>query len=337
MSSARTAAVVGAGSWGTALALHLARGGYEVPLWVHDAAHLREMADTGENSTYLPGFMLPASIRPSADLRQVIRGKDLVIWVVPARFCRELFRKAAPDFGESARLVIATKGIEPETGLRMSQVALECLPHRPLALAALAGPGFAREVSRGDPTAGVLGCEDPAQGEILQESLSLDSYRFYTNRDLIGVELGSALKNVIAIAAGVVEGLGLGSNTTAALITRGLTEITRLGVACGGSPSTFAGLAGMGDLVLTCTGSLSRNRSVGAQLGRGKRLDEILAGMKMVAEGIPTTSAALHLARLHAVEMPITLAVDALLAGRASASEALASLMRRPLKGEESW
>ena len=335
--SPRRAAVVGAGSWGTALAIHLARGGYEVPLWVHDSTHLREMAEARENATYLPGFQLPPAIRPSSDLSQVLRGMDLVIWVVPARFCRDLFRTAAVHLSESVRLVIATKGIEPETGMRMSQVALQCLAAAPLALATLAGPGFAREVARGDPTAGVLGCEDAQQGETLQESLSHGSYRFYTNRDLVGVELGSALKNVIAIAAGVVEGLGLGSNTTAALITRGLSEVTRLGVACGGSASTFAGLAGMGDLVLTCTGSLSRNRKVGIQLGKGKRLDEILSGMKMVAEGIPTTSAALHLAKLHGVDLPITQAVDALLAGRISAAEALASLMRRPLKGEEAW
>ena len=335
--SIRRAGVVGAGSWGTALAIHLARAGYEVPLWVHDASHLRDMAQTRENSTYLPGFELSTAIRPSSDLSQVIRGMDLVVWAVPARFCRDLLRRAAADLSESVRLVIATKGIEPATGMRMSEVARDCLGRSPLALAALAGPGFAREVARGDPTAGVLGCEDSAQGEILQESLSHESYRFYTNGDLVGVELASALKNVIAIAAGVVEGLGLGSNTTAALITRGLTEMSRLGVACGGSPSTFSGLAGIGDLVLTCTGSLSRNRTVGVQLGKGKRLDEILSGMKMVAEGIPTTSAALHLARHHAVDMPITQAVDALLAGRISAAEALASLMRRPLKGEEAW
>lgn len=333
----RSAAVIGGGSWGTALALHLAQGGYEVRLWVHDPERVAEMISVHENRTYLPEFRLPDAIRPSSDLSQVLRGQSLVIWVVPARFCRELFRSAAASLDPTVRLVIATKGIEPGTGMRMSEVAQESLTRPPRALAALAGPGFAREVARGDPTAGVLGCADAEEGERLQEDLTHGGYRFYTNRDLVGVELGAALKNVIALAAGVVEGLGYGSNTSAALITRGLTEITRLGVACGGAPSTFSGLAGMGDLVLTCTGSLSRNRSVGVQLGQGKPLASILAGMKMVAEGIPTTSAALFLAKRHAVDMPITSGVEALLSGRISAREALATLMKRPLKGEDAW
>lgn len=335
--SHRSAAVIGGGSWGTALALHLAAGGYDVRIWVHDPERVHEMVSARENRTYLPDFKLPETVHPSSDLSQVLRGQELVVWVVPARFCRDLFRSAAASLDASARLVIATKGIEPETGKRMSEVALESLAKPPRALAALAGPGFAREVARGDPTAGVLGCADSSEGERLQEDLSHAAYRFYTNRDCVGVELGAALKNVIAVAAGVVEGLGYGSNTSAALITRGLTEITRLGVACGGSPSTFAGLAGMGDLVLTCTGSLSRNRSVGVQLGKGKALAEILAGMKMVAEGIPTTSAALTLARRHSVDMPITSGVQALLTGKISARDAVSSLMKRPLKGEEAW
>ena len=335
--SGRTAAIIGGGSWGTALAIHLERAGYEVSLWVHDPARIEEILSSRENRTYLPDFKLSERIRPSSDLAEVLGGQQLLVWVVPARFCRDLFRRAAPLMEERARLVIATKGIEPETGRRMSQVATDSLGRTPRVLAALGGPGFAREVARGDPTAGVLGCSDPTEGERLQEDLSHGPYRFYTNRDLIGVELGGALKNVIALAAGVVEGLGYGSNTTAALMTRGLSEITRLGVACGGAPSTFAGLAGMGDLVMTCTGSLSRNRAVGVQLGQGKPLGEILAGMKMVAEGIPTTSAALLLAQRHGVEMPITAGVQALLAGRITAKDALAALMSRPLKGEDAW
>jgi glycerol-3-phosphate dehydrogenase (NAD(P)+) len=333
----REAAVVGGGSWGTALAIHLARAGCRVPLWVHDPLHLEEMISTRENRTYLPDFKLPDSIHPSSDLGKVLEKQKLVVWVVPARFCRDLFRRAAPLLAEEARLVIATKGIEPSTGKRMSEVASEALGRSPAVLSALGGPGFAREVARGDPTAGVLGCSDPTESERLQEDLSHGPYRFYTNRDLIGVELGGALKNVIALAAGVVEGLGYGSNTAAALMTRGLSEITRLGVACGGAPSTFAGLAGMGDLVMTCTGTLSRNRSVGVQLGRGKPLEEILAGMKMVAEGIPTTAAALLLAGRHGVEMPITAGVADLLAGRVSAKEVLSALMSRPLRGEDAW
>jgi len=332
-----SAAVVGGGSWGTALAIHLARGGYEVPLWVHDATRARDMSAMRENRTYLPDFKFPEGIRVSQDLGAVLRGQDVVIWAVPARHCREWFRTAGPFLASSARLVIATKGIEPGTGLRMSEVAAESLGASPRTIAALAGPGFAREVARGDPTAGVLGCPDPVEGEVLQDALSLGPYRFYTNRDRIGVELGGAIKNVIALAAGVVEGLGYGSNTSAALMTRGLSEVTRLGVACGGLPSTFSGLAGMGDLVLTCTGSLSRNRTVGVQLGQGKSLQEILSGMKMVAEGVPTTSAALLLAGKTGVEMPITSSVAALLEGKISARQALLDLMQRPLKGEDSW
>ena len=333
----RIAAVVGGGSWGTALAIHLAKAGFQVPLWAHDPERVEEMRSLRENRTYLADFALPERIAPSADLEQIVGGKTLVLWVVPARYCRDLFSRVSPVLDPLARLIIATKGIEPGTGLRMSEVALECLGRPPGVLAALSGPGFAREVARGDPTAGVLGCADPAGGEQLQEALSCGPYRFYTNRDLIGVELGGALKNIVAVAAGVVEGLGYGSNTTAALMTRGLSEITRLGVACGGLPSTFAGLAGMGDLVMTCTGRLSRNRSVGVQLGQGKPVSEIIAGMKMVAEGIPTTSAALLLAQRHGVDMPITAAVKALLDGGITASEALAGLMRRPLKGEDAW
>ena len=335
--SSRSVAVVGGGSWGTALAIHLARAGFQVPLWAHDPERAHEMVAHRENRTYLADFRLPEGVHPSSDLEQVLRREDLVIWVVPARFCRELFRRAASLLHRRVRLVIAAKGIEPGTGLRMSEVALESLSMVPKAVAALAGPGFAREVARGDPTAGVLGCADPAEGERLQEELSQGSYRFYTNRDLVGVELGGALKNVIALAAGVVEGLGYGSNTTAALMTRGLSEVTRLGVACGGSASTFAGLAGMGDLVMTCTGRLSRNRTVGVQLGFGKPLSEILEGMKMVAEGVPTTSAALLLAQRHRVDMPITTSVEALMAGKISAQEAVATLMKRPLKGEDAW
>ena len=330
-------AVVGGGSWGTALALHLARAGFTLPLWAHDPERVKEMVSARENRTYLPDFPLPDSILPTGDLGGAVAEKDLVIWGVPARFTRAILGAAAPGLDPECRLVIATKGIEPETGLRMTEVAVQVHPSLEGRLAVLAGPGFAREVARGDPTAGVLGCREEDGGARIQEALSHESYRFYTNPDVIGVELAAALKNIIALAAGVVEGLGFGSNTAAALLTRGLTEITRLGVACGGSPSTFSGLAGMGDLVLTCTGRLSRNRSVGIRLGEGLRLPEILAGMKMVAEGIPTTAAALLLARRHGVEMPITESMEAVLEGSLSPRDALAGLLRRPLKGEEAW
>ena len=334
---AKRVAVIGAGSWGTALALHLARAGFESNLWVHDPGRVVEMESLGENRTYLPDFPLPSLIHPHHDLARVLPGASLVLWVVPARYCRALFAAAGPHLSRDAKLIIATKGIEPETGMRMSEVAVEVMRPAPTTVAALGGPGFAREVARGDPTAGVLGIPEPEEGEKLQEALSHGPYRFYTNRDRIGVEIGGALKNVIALAAGVVEGLGYGSNTTAALMTRGLSEITRLGVACGGAASTFAGLAGMGDLVLTCTGRLSRNRSVGVKLGEGKTLEQALAGMKMVAEGVPTTSAALLLAKRHGVDLPITAGVAALLQGKITAKDALAQLMQRPLKDEEIW
>jgi len=333
----RTAAVVGGGSWGTALALHLAKAGFQVPLWVYDPGLAEVMRARRENPTYLPDFALPDSIHPTGDIRTVVSGRDLVLWVVPTRNFREVLRSATPHLAPEARLVIATKGIEPETGFRMSQVARECLGRNLRCLAVLSGPNFAREVARGDPTAGVLACDDLEEVKILQGDLSHGSFRFYSNRDIVGVEMAGALKNVIALAAGVVEGLGFGFNTAAALMTRGLSEITRLGVACGGSPSTFAGLAGMGDLVLTCTGHLSRNRSVGVRLGKGEALAEILSGMKMVVEGIPTASAALLLAGRLGVEMPITAGVDTILRGETSAREAVAALLRRPLKGEDSW
>ncbi len=330
-------AVVGGGSWGTALSIHLARAGLPVRQYVHDLGLAEEMQETRENRIYLPDFRLPESILPTRDLRAVVEGKDLVLWIVPARHFRGMLRLAAAHLSPGTRLVIGTKGIEPDTGLRMSQVARECLAGRGRCVAVLSGPTFAREVARGDPTAAVLACEDEEEARALQEILSHGSFRFYTNRDVVGVEMGGALKNIIALAAGVVDGLGYGFNTAAALMTRGLSEITRLGVACGGVPSTFAGLAGIGDLILTCTGSLSRNRSVGVRLGEGESLEEILSGMKMVAEGIPTTSAALLLATRLGVEMPITAAMDAILGGRISPREAVESLLRRPLKGEDSW
>jgi glycerol-3-phosphate dehydrogenase (NAD(P)+) len=295
------------------------------------------MRERKENPTYLPQFSLPDSLSPSADMAAVLAGANLVLWVVPTRYFRELLGKAAPHMRAGVRLVIGTKGIEPGSGMRMSVVAGEGLAEKPRCVAVLSGPSFAREVARGDPTAGVLACEDLEEARVLQETLSLGSFRLYTNRDVVGVEMGGALKNVIALAAGVVEGLGFGSNTAAALMTRGLTEITRLGVACGGSPSTFAGLAGIGDLILTCTGQLSRNRAVGIRLGQGRTLGEIVSGMKMVAEGIPTTSAALLLAERLAVEMPITAGVDSILRGEVNPREAVAALLRRPLKGEDRW
>jgi glycerol-3-phosphate dehydrogenase (NAD(P)+) len=338
MSGARARiAVVGGGSWGTALAIHLARAGRSVRLWVHDRERAREMAGVRENRTYLPGFPVPDEVEIGSDLEDAVAGADPILWVVPAGVLGEVAARAAPSLAAKARSVSATKGIEPGSGRRMSEVLEGALGSRGGGVAVLSGPNFAREVARGDPTASVLAARDASLAEEIQEEISAGSFRLYANRDVVGVELGGALKNVIALAAGMVEGLGFGSNTAAALMTRGLSEITRLGVACGGSPATFAGLAGMGDLVLTCTGSLSRNRTVGVRLGRGERLAEILAGMKMVAEGVPTAAAALVLAGRHGVEMPITESVAAILSGTASPREAVAALLRRPLKAEETW
>jgi glycerol-3-phosphate dehydrogenase (NAD(P)+) len=311
-------AIVGSGSWGTALALSLARrGDLSIVLWSHSSPA----------GAYLPGFEIPRDVMTVRELGAAVEGASIVINAVPSQYVRGLYREMAPLFQRSQLIVSATKGIEDQTLQRMTQVIEG---ETGMAAAALSGPSFAQEVAAGDPTAVTVAFADNAVASHLQEALSAPGLRIYTNDDVTGVELGGALKNVIAIAAGIAYGLGLGHNSVAAIVTRGVAEITRLAVACGGRRETLAGLSGLGDLVLTCTGPLSRNRSVGLELGRGHKLAEILGRLNgKVAEGVRTTSAALALARRHGVEMPITEQMAAILDEGKSPQDAIRELMAR--------
>ena len=327
-----TTAVLGGGSWGTALAAHLVRSGHEVRLWVRNPEVAREVNERGENSAYLSGIRLPATLRATCDLRDAVVPAETVLVVIPSEFCREVYRGLAPLLAADALLVSATKGLEIDSLLRMTEVAEQETGARPLAV--LSGPSFALEVAREQPTAVVVASRDLATAESIQRRLSSRTFRAYSSDDVVGVELAGALKNVIAIAAGIVDGLGYGHNTVAALITRGLAEIARLAVAQGGRPDTLAGLAGLGDLVLTCTGSLSRNRRLGQALGRGRSLREVLAESTMVVEGVRTTLAACHLASRAGIEMPIVLQMKAVLYEAKPPAEAVDELMLRSLKRE---
>jgi glycerol-3-phosphate dehydrogenase (NAD(P)+) len=328
-------AIIGGGSWGTALALVLAQKSHQVRLWVYEAELVDAINRDHRNILYMPDCELPATIKATHSLAEALAESEMAVMVVPSRH----FRKVAEDMQRHLRpetiVVSATKGIENQTLCRMSQILEEVFRgHIGSNIAAISGPSFAKEVARGNPTAIVVASHDRKLAELVQSELSNPTLRLYTSNDMVGVELGGAVKNVIAIAAGVCAGLGYGSNSLAALITRGLAEMTRLVAACGGKPMTLAGLSGIGDLVLTCTGELSRNRSVGLQLGQGKKLDEIIAGMRMVAEGVPTTQATLALARKQHVEMPITEQMDAVLNHGKVARQAIRELMERPLKEE---
>lgn len=338
-------AVVGAGAWGTALSIALARkGAHELRLWAYEAEVCDSINSRHVNEQFLPGQTIPKDVRATTSLPEALKDAEIVVSVMPSHHCRRVFRQMAEAklFNSVSAVVSATKGIEDNTFLPMTQVIREVLPRNSGArIAALSGPSFAKEVARGDPTAVTLACEDMNLAERLQREFSDPTFRIYINDDVTGVELGGALKNVIAIAAGVCDGLDLGHNTIAALITRGLAEITRLAVGCGARRETMAGLAGMGDLVLTCTGGLSRNRTVGVELGRGRKLNEIIAGMHgMVAEGVTTTSAALGLARKISeqsgtpLEMPITEQMHAILHQDKPPREAIRELMTRPGKVE---
>lgn len=318
--------VVGAGSWGTALAIALAPKFNRVDLWARDASLVAAMQATGENGRYLPGFLLPANVTPVTSLEG---SADYVLNVVPSQHTREIFGRLSIPAG--ARLVSASKGIEKGSLRRVSEVITE-VTARPVAV--LSGPSFAKEVASGEPAAMVVAAADAGLAAAVQEAFSTPLFRLYRSADAVGVELGASLKNVIAIAAGVVQGLGLGSNTRAALIARGLAEITRLAVAMGAEARTLSGLAGLGDLVLTCTGELSRNRRVGIELARGRLLADILKEMGMVAEGVDTTAAALELAARHQVEMPIAAQVAVLLNAEVLPAEAIRQLMVRSLKSE---
>ena len=327
------AAVLGAGSWGTALAIHLGSVGHDVTLWGRDRALLDEMSDRRANPTYLPDIMFPARLRPVAHLADALAGARHVIVAVPSHGLRAVLHEAAPHVPAGAILVSATKGIETDTLQRMSSViAEETQGRHPVVV--LSGPSFAAEVARHAPTALVAASSDAAALRCVQEEFRGPAFRLYASDDVVGVEIGAALKNIIAIAAGVTESLQLGHNAMSALITRGLAEISRLSGAMGGRRETLAGLSGLGDLVLTCTGSLSRNRHVGVELGRGRPLDEILASMRMVAEGVRTTPAALALGVAHGVELPIASQMADVLAGRCAPKDAVVNLMLRPQRQE---
>ncbi len=334
-------AVIGAGAWGTALSIALARKDtHQVRLWAHENQVCETIATQRENTQFLPGCQIPAAVTPTNDLREALAGADIVVSVMPSHHCRTIFEQLSEYLAPEMLLVSATKGLENDSLMRMSEVITDivqrCCGFTPR-IGALSGPSFAKEVARGDPTAITIATGDIELGQTVQREFSDPCFRVYTNDDVTGVELGGALKNIIAIAAGVCDGLGLGHNSVAALITRGLAEITRLVVAAGGRRETMAGLAGLGDLVLTCTGELSRNRSVGVELGRGRKLPDIIAGMHgMVAEGVLTTKAAVGLARAHAVEMPITEQMHLILQNGKSPREAIHELMTRTGKSETS-
>lgn len=331
-------AVLGSGAWGTAIALSLdRRGGHHITLWAHSPEAAREIADAGENALFLPGFPLPASIAVTGDYAAVAEA-EIVVSVVPSEFLRATMARLAPHLHTGQIIVSATKGVENQTFLRMTEVIASTLAATGLTLpiGAFSGPSFALEVAQGQPTAVTVAFDDPEIAARIQEEFSSETLRLYTSTDLIGVELGGALKNVIAIAAGIAAGVGLGHNSAAGLITRGIAEITRLAVACGGQRETLAGLSGVGDLVLTCTGSLSRNRTVGQELGKGRKLPEILSGLGgKVAEGVLTTRAALGLARKQGIEMPITEQMELILDEGKDPQEAIKELMLRP--GKDEW
>jgi glycerol-3-phosphate dehydrogenase (NAD(P)+) len=328
------ALVVGGGAWGTALAVHLAGLDLPVRLWIREPEIVEAIVERRENPSFLPGVRIPALVTPVSRFDEAAPGAEWVFAVVPSPFARAVYERLAPELPPGTPVVLATKGIEERTLAMPLQVAREILGEtRPCAV--LSGPSFAAEVACGVPTAIVASSRDDELATRVQRCLSGGALRVYTNRDEVGVQIAGALKNVIALAAGVADGLELGLNTQAALITRGLAEITRLGLALGGRASTFSGLAGMGDLVLTCTGKLSRNRSVGQALGRGERLEDVLAASLAVAEGVRTTLSARQLARDAAVEMPIVEEMYRILYDGAPPREALTRLMGRPLTAED--
>ncbi|GFE56973.1 NAD(P)H-dependent glycerol-3-phosphate dehydrogenase [Geobacter sp. AOG1] len=329
--------VIGAGSWGTTLANLLAKKGHEVTLWAYEQELVEEMGRTSVNGLFLPGITLDPGLRYTNDLAEAVRGKGMVLCVAPSQVVRKVIAQLLPSLAVDAVIVSASKGIELDTLLTVSQVYEELLPpelYRNFAV--ISGPSFAREVAMEMPTAVVAAAADEQVARRVQQAFSTPYFRLYTNRDVVGVELGGAIKNVIAIAAGISDGLGFGCNTRAALITRGLAEMSRLGRAMGAESATFAGLAGMGDLVLTCTGDLSRNRTVGIQLGKGRLLADILGEMRMVAEGVKTTESAYALARRLGIDMPITAKVYEVLHEDKPARSAVIELMGRDLKAESS-
>lgn len=330
-------AILGGGSWGTALAILFSRTReqHAVSLWVRNADLARTIEEKRENAAYLPGQVIPGTVKILTDWVTELSKAEIVVGAMPSAYARVIYTEALPFLRAETILVSATKGLEPSTHARMSEVIAQTTqPRFQATVAVLSGPSFALEAARGEPTAVVLACEDEGVARLLQERLGGPTFRLYTNGDVLGVELAGAMKNVIAIAAGACQGLGHGANTLAALTTRGLAEMTRLAVALGARADTLGGLAGLGDLILTCTGTLSRNRYVGLELGKGRPLKDILAGMKNVAEGVGTAAALLALARENGIEMPITEQVNAILHTSKSPSEAIGEIMERPQKHE---
>jgi glycerol-3-phosphate dehydrogenase (NAD(P)+) len=324
--------VIGAGAWGTALADLLTRNGHEVRLWAYEPDVADAITERHENTRFLAGHPLTPALRATNDLGQALTGAELVVMATPSQVLRPIARTARASLTESTPVVIAGKGRERETLSLMTQVATEEIPRA--TVVALSGPSFAAEVVRCQPTAVVVASGDADAAALVQRAFSSPYFRTYTHTDIVGVELGGALKNVMAVATGIAEGLGLGFNARAALITRGLAEMTRLGVSLGADQSTFAGLAGLGDLVLTCTGSLSRNRAVGIELGKGRNLDDVLRDTETVAEGVVTAQSARELARRSKVEMPIVDTVNRVLFEGQSARSAIGALMTRELRSE---
>lgn len=336
--SKQNIAVIGAGSWGTALAMVLASKGMSVRLWGHDSQHIAKIRAEGENSRYLPGFALAENIRATDNLETAVEACDVICMVVPSHGFRHVYEQLLLYLREGTCVVSAVKGIENESLMTMTQVMedvrLSMVPEKKIITAVLSGPSFAKEVAQNIPTAITIGCGDMGAAKMLQQLFVTDTFRVYVSRDVIGLEISASLKNIVAVAAGICDGLGYGLNTRAALITRGLAEITRLGVALNAEPATFSGLSGLGDLVLTCTGNLSRNRTVGLKLGQGQKIEDIVSEMNMVAEGVKTTKSGYELARKMGIEMPILEQVHAIIYQGKNCSDAVRDLLKRELKAE---
>jgi len=331
-------AVIGAGSWGTALAMVLASKGYEVPLWDYDRDHVEAIKAERQNSRYLPGLQLAENIRPTPDITDAVQNCRVICMVVPSHGFRAVYEEVILHLKDNACVVSAVKGIENDSLMTMTQVMEDVrsrlAPEKEITEAVLSGPSFAKEVAEGIPTAVTISCANLDIARMLQQLFVTQNFRVYASRDVIGLEISGALKNIVAVAAGICDGLGYGLNTRAALITRGLAEISRLGVAMQADSATFSGLSGLGDLVLTCTGNLSRNRTVGLKLGKGEKLDDIINEMKMVAEGVKTTRSGYELAKRLGIEMPILEQVYAILYEGKDCSTAVQDLLKRELKVE---
>lgn len=331
----RAIGVIGAGGWGTALSKLLCEKGNEVTLWCHGEKSCQEIQERGENRSYLPGIPLPRTLRPTRSLEKTVAGKEMLLCVVPSQWVREVLLEAQPHVSPQASLVCGTKGLEEGSLMTMGEVVIDIYGNaKREKLAFLSGPTFALEVGQGLPAALTVAAFEEQVARDIQEALSTQSLRVYTSKDVVGVQMGGVVKNVIAIAAGISDGLGLGHNARAALITRGLAEMTRLAVKMGGDPLTLSGLPGLGDLILTCTGELSRNRRVGLDMAHGRKLEDILHGMQMVAEGVRNTRSAYLLAHRLGVETPIVEQMYLVLYKGKKPSQAVRDLMQRSLKAE---